>query len=253
MRSTWVHTTLLAILVLGGNVSNNFAQEVPWDIFSDPESDSACDVVNAGNREVVVLSDTGELVVVTGDDYTLPDAAFVNDTGVFFFGDIPFGAISFAVDGDGFRTAWLLALDNTVLELDPVTGAPVFTHDFPDDFVGVPCDAFDLWDDDDFDDVRDEVDDCPLDFGDYASGCPCNVFDEDDDGVNDCDDDCLNTPLGANVDEVGCEIVIVIQPPPVTVIQPPPVTIVCGNFSTLTMALTFGALVTLRLARRRYK
>lgn len=255
MRSTWVHTTLLAALVLGGNVSNNFAQEVPWDIFSDPESDSACDVVNAGNLEVVVLSDTGELVVVTGDDYTLGEAAFVDAEGVFFFEGIPVGEVLFAVDGDGFRTLWLLAPDNTVLELDPNTGEPIFTNQFPGDFVGVPCDAFDLWDDDDFDDVLDEFDGCPGTPPNTVvteEGCPCNEFDEDDDGINDCFDDCPNTPLGADVDEVGCEIVIVIQPPPVTVIHPPPVTVVCGNFSTLTMALTFGTLVTLRLARRRF-
>ena len=318
MRSTWAYTTILAALVLGGNVSSNLARAVPWDIFSDPESDSACDVVNAGNLEVVVLSDTGELVVVTRDDYPLDEAAFVNEEGVFFFDGVPVGQISFAVDGDGFRTLWLLAPDDTVLELDPDTSEPIFTDQFPDDFVGVPCDAFDLWDDDDFDDVPDEFDfcpdtppdepvdedgcacfevdsdgdgvddcddECPLDFGDdpfgcpceefdddldgvdncfdlcpdtplntfvTEEGCPCNEFDEDDDGINDCFDDCLNTPFGAEVDGDGCEIIIVVQPPPVTVVQPPPVTIVCGNFSTLTMALTFGTLVTLRLARRRF-
>jgi len=261
MRSTWINATLLAAVILFGGIgSSNIARAVPWDVFLDPESDSACDVVNAGNLEVVVLSDTGELIVVTRDDYPLDAAAFVNAEGVYFFDGVPVGQISFAIDGDGFRTLWLLAPDDTVLELDSDTGEPIFTNLTPNDFVGVPCDACDLWDDpadcdEDLDGVPDKDDDCPgtpLNTVVTEEGCPCNEFDEDDDGINDCFDDCPNTPLGADVDEVGCEIVIVIQPPPVTVIQPPPVTIVCGNFSTLTMALTFGTLITLRLARRRH-
>ena len=255
MRSTWVHTTLMAVLVLGGNAASSFAQEVPWDVFSDdPVSGSVCDVVNAGNLEVVVLSDTGELIVVTEDDYALGAAAFVNADGIFFFGGIPVGEVLFADDGDGFRTLWLLAPDDTVLELDPDTGEPVFTNLFPDDFVDVPCDAFELWDDDDFDDVPDEFDFCPdtpLNTPVTVEGCPCNAFDEDDDEINDCFDECPNTPFGTVVDDVGCEIVVVVRPPPVT-IQPPPITVICGSLSTLTMALTFGTLVSLRLVRRRY-
>lgn len=287
MRLSWANTAIMAVLVLGVNVSSNVAQEAPWFVFPDPETDAACDVVNAGNLEVVVLSDTGELVVVTDDDYTLDEAAFVSDGGVYFFGGIPVGTVDFADDGNGFRTAWLLAPDGTVLELDPDTGEPVFTNLFPDDFVGVPCDAFELWDDDDFDDVPDEFDFCPeTPLGEIADadgcscsefdedddgiddcddecpftptdeladdfGCSCSDFDEDDDGINDCFDECPGTPFGVDVDQDGCEIVIVIDLPPV-VVQPPPVTIVCGNFSTLAMALTFGTLVTLRLARRRF-
>jgi len=278
MRSTWVHTAVsAAVLVLGGNVSSNFAQEVPWDVFSDPVSGSVCDVVNTANLEVVVLSDTGELVVVTEEDYPLDDAAFVDEDGVFFYDGIPVGQISFADDGDGFRTVWLVAPDDTVLELDPLTGEPIFTNLFPDHFVGVPCDALELWDDDDFDDVPDELDlcpdtppdepvdedgcacfevdsdgdgvddcddECPLDFGDDDVGCPCDAFDEDDDGINDCFDDCPNTPLGADVDADGCEIVVVL---PLT-----PVSITCGGFSSLSLAMTLGLLVSLRLSRRRW-
>lgn len=309
MRSTWAHRALLAVLALGGNVSSNFAQVVPWDVFIDPLSDSVCDVVNAGNREVVVLSDTGELVVVTGNDYTLSAAAFVDVEGTFYYDGILIGHIVFADDGDGFRTVWLLDFSDYVLELDPITGEPIFTDLFPDDFVNVPCDAFELWDDDDFDDVPDvfdlcpltpqntavdadgcacfEVDsdgdglddcddECPFDFGNDPFGCPCEEFDddldgvnncfdectdtplntfvteegcpcvefdEDDDGVNDCFDDCFGTPIGVAVDGNGCRLVVV---------APPPVTFACGNFSALTMALTFGTLVTLRLSRRRY-
>jgi len=248
LRLFSAHSALLAALVLSGSSSSTLAQNVPWDFFPD----SPCDVVNAGNLEFVVLTQTGELVVVTEEDYSLGVDAFVNLDGVYFFAGIPFGQILSAYDGNGFLTVWLLAPDGTVLELDPDTGGPIFTDLIPDDFLGVPCDAFALWDDDDFDGVLDEFDACPLDFGDYSFGCPCEVFDDDEDAVNNCFDSCPNTPIAEFVDNDGCEIIVVVQPPPVTVIQPPPVTFVCGNFSTLTLAMTFGALVTLRLARRRY-
>ncbi|MFH1110803.1 MAG: hypothetical protein V1790_16640 [Planctomycetota bacterium] len=147
MRSTWVHTAVLAaVLAFGGSGSSNLARAVPWDVYSDPVSDSVCGVVNATNLEVVVLSDTGELVVVTEEDYLLDYAAFVDEKGVFFYDGIPVGQISFADDGDGFRTLWLLAPDNTVLELDPLTGEPIFTNLLPFDFLDVPCDACELWD-----------------------------------------------------------------------------------------------------------
>jgi len=246
MQSTWDYTALLAVFVLGGNVSSNFAQEVPWDVFVDPETGAACDVVNAGNLEVVVLSDTGELVIVTGNDYALDEAAYVED-GIFFEG-IPLGQIAFADDGGGVRTLWLLDLGDNVLELDPDTGEPIFTNRIPGDFAGVPCDAFELWDDDDFDDVSDVFDLCPDTPPNTfvtEDGCPCELSDEDDDEINDCFDDCPSTPFGTVVDSHGCEIVV--EPPPAF-----PVFITCGNFSMLTMTLTFGALVTLRLARRRH-
>ena len=252
MRSTLAHTMVLAVSVLGGSGSILFAQEVPWDVYVDSQSDVTCDAVNAGNLEVVVFSGTGRLVVITGADYTLPETAYVDERGIFIFEGLPLGQIAFADDGNGFRTLWLLDLGNNVMELDPDTGEPIFTNLVPDDFLGVPCDAFELWDDDDFDDVPDEDDDCPVDFGDYRFGCPCEVFDDDADAVNNCFDECPNTHLNSDVDEVGCEIVIVVvDPPPVTVI-PPPITFVCGNFSTLTLAMTFGALVGFRLVRRRY-
>src|SRR3989337_2775721 len=81
--------------------------QVPWEVFIDPASGAACDVVNAGNLEAVVLLDTGELAVVTGEDYVL-ELTFIDENGVFFFDGIPVGQISFATDGEGFRSLWLL-------------------------------------------------------------------------------------------------------------------------------------------------
>lgn len=256
MRSTLAHRVVLAVIVLVGSGSSTFAQEVPWVVFPDPQpGGAACDVVNAGNLEVIVLSDTGNLVVVTGVDYPLGEDASVNEDGVYSFAGIPMGAIVFADDGDGLRTLWLLDLNGNVLELDPDTGAPIFTNDVPDDFLGVPCDAFTLWDDDDFDDVSDEFDICPdtpLDEHADGDGCSCSQLDSDQDHIDDCNDACPDTPLDAAVDESGCEIVIVVQTPPVTVVQTPPITFACGNFSGLTLAMTFGTLVAFLLARRRY-
>jgi len=317
MRSTWVRTALwAAVLLFGGSRRGNPAQAVPWDIFEDLDSTSVCDTVNAANVELVVLSDSGQLVIITGADLVL-DASFVDADGFVFFDGLPVGVIDFADDGDGFRTLWWTSLSGTVVEVDEFTGEPFATALFPFDFVDVSCDACELWDDpadcvtdSDLDGVPEEIDlcpdtplgelidldgcacfevdsdgdgvddcddECPLDFGDdpfgcpceefdddldgvdncfdlcpdtplntvvTEEGCPCNEFDEDDDGINDCFDDCPNTPLGADVDADGCAIVIVVEPPPVFV--------VCGNFSTLTMALTFGTLVTLRMTRRRY-
>lgn len=253
MRSILTQTIVLAAFVLGVGGSNSLAQEVPWDVYQDPLTGILCDLVNAGNLEFVVLSDTGELIVVTESDYFLDEAAFVNENGVFFFQGIPIGVIDFAVDGDGFRTLWLFASDDTVLDLDPVTGEPVFTSLVPHGFVDVPCDAFELWDDDDFDNVTDEFDFCPdSPFGAAVDfdGCACFELDSDSDGVDDCDDLCPNTRFGVVVDADGCEIVVVVRPP-VTVVQPP-ISFVCGNFSTLTLFMTFSALAALRLARRRY-
>jgi len=283
MRSNWVLRALFAAVVLfsrsgGGSV----AQAVPWDVFADPDSASVCDTVNAANAELVVLSDTGELVIISGVDVVL-DATFVDADGFVFFDGFPVGVIDFAEDGDRFRTLWWTSLSGTVVEVDEFTGEPFATDLFPSDFHGVPCDACAFWDDpadcvidSDLDGIPDEIDfcpdtplgepidldgcacfevdsdgdgvddcddECPLDFGDDPFGCPCAVFDEDDDGINDCFDDCPGTPFGDDVDGDGCEIIFVVEPP---------VFIACGNFSALTMALTFGALVTLRLARRRF-
>ena len=79
------------------------AQFIPWDTFIDDASDSICDVVNAGNAQLVVLNTTRQFVIVTGSDVTLVDT-FVDTNGLVFFEGEPAGVIGFALDGDGFRT-----------------------------------------------------------------------------------------------------------------------------------------------------
>ncbi len=229
----------IATVALTVVLASAAAHGQPWDQFVDPVSGVICDVVNAGNLEFVVFSDTGEVVVVTGEDYAFLEP-FVDENGVYFFDGPPEGTIEFAEDGDGFPTLWLLAADGTVLDLDPDTGEPIYTGLFPFEFVGAPCDAFDLWDDDDFDGVPDDfdfcpetpehepvdedgcacfevdsdgdglddcVDECPFDFGEDEFGCPCGAFDDDLDGVDNCFDLCPGTPLNTFVTEDGCPCV----------------------------------------------
>jgi hypothetical protein len=91
--------------------------------------------------ELVILSDTAELMIVSRDDVIL-DGTFVDlDNNVFdSFGD-PRGFITFAEDGDGFRTVWWLSLDGSVVELDPFTAEIFAGTTFPEDWIDVPCDA----------------------------------------------------------------------------------------------------------------
>ena len=148
MRAGQCGTLLLTSVTLVGCVTRPaVAQVFPWDVFSDsPVSASVCDLVNAENVELVVLSETGQLVLVTGPDVTLVDT-FVNVDGDVFFGNDPVGFIGFAEDGDGFRTLWWMSLTGTVVHVDYFTGEPTATDLLPTDFVDVPCDACDFWDD----------------------------------------------------------------------------------------------------------
>lgn len=193
----------------------------PFDLFVDPITGESCDLVNAGNVELVVYSDTGELVIVTGVDLFLGDS-FVAANGDVFFDGLPFGFITFAVDGDGFLSLFWLTDFGTVVDVDLTLFYPVDSGLFPDQFVGVPCEACPFWDDQfecavfdsDGDGVIDDEDACPntgpgeiID----VDGCSCEdygdcdcFFDTDFDDVADCDDFCLDTPVGADVDFDGC-------------------------------------------------
>jgi hypothetical protein len=139
-----VTVVLMAMGWLAG--ADAYAQNVPWDVFADPSSDSVCDLVNASNAELVVLSNTGELVIVTGTDVILADTFVDLDSNVFFDG-LPAGLLTFATDDDGFRTLWWVGLNGNVVSVDLFTGEPSVTNERPSDFADVPCDACDFWDD----------------------------------------------------------------------------------------------------------
>lgn len=214
-RRIWRALATLAVLTFTSSTA--VAQTPPWDIFLDDESNSACDLINATNAELVVLTGTAELVLVSGTDLVLTDS-FVDEDGFVFIGGEPFGLIDFFEDGDGFRTVWWVSLNGTVVAVDGFTGVPDTTSVRPDDFRGVPCDACDYWDDlfecdpfaldEDRDGVSDLLDLCPetpflADVDDF--GCACFEVDGDADGVDDCDDLCPETPDNAvTIDEDGC-------------------------------------------------
>jgi hypothetical protein len=191
------------------------AQNLPWNVFADPQSDSVCDLVNTTNVQLVVLSDTGEFVIVSGTDVILSHLHVDANLNV-FLDDLPFGLIDFAEDGDGFRTLWWLTFQGTVVDLDTLTLEPSDSGRLPSEFSNVGCDACPLYDDPtaclvvldtDADGVPDDVDQCldtPADESVDDNGCSCSQLDDDGDGVSNCDDDCSDTPLDDTADSVGC-------------------------------------------------
>lgn len=190
------------------------AQLLPWITYEDPESASVCSVVNADVNELVVLDETGQLAIVTGEDLVLVDS-FVDFDGFVVFEGSPAGFLGFATDGDGFRTLWWLADTGEVIRLNAFF-RPTLSDFLPGDFSGVLCDACPLWDDPsacdaDLDGVLDIDDLCPgtpsvepID----VFGCSCSQADEDGDGVNDCLDLCPNSFVDSSttIDLDGCVV-----------------------------------------------
>ena len=135
------YTFFVPVLTIALGVQASSAQTVnDWLVFSDAESTSVCDVVNAFDNELVLLTATNQLVLVTGTDTVLLDT-FVDLNNAVFFEGSPNGFIEFAEDGDGFRTLWWLTLDGRVVQLDPFDAEPSASNSFPSDFIDVPCDA----------------------------------------------------------------------------------------------------------------
>ena len=115
-------------------------------------------------------------------------------------------------DGDGIGNACDTDDDNDTI-LDNVDNCPLIANtdqlDTDNDGIGNVCDN-----DDDNDTILDNVDNCPLtanteqlDSDNDGIGNACDN-DIDGDGVNNTDDICNNTPLGAIVNTLGCEILI---------------------------------------------
>lgn len=138
----WRATATIMFLVVPAPV---WAQNKPWELFLDSASNSACDVINAANAELVLISSTSRLAAVTGTDVTLEDT-FVDENGFVFFEGEPAGALGFATDGDGLRTVWWMTLTGAVVSIDGFTGEPSPTNKLPTDFTDVPCDACEFWD-----------------------------------------------------------------------------------------------------------
>jgi len=134
-------TMLLAVAAAPAQTSTK-----PWQLFLDSASNAACDVINANNAQLVLLTGTGQLSIVTGTDVTLQDTLVDADGFVTFEGQ-PAGAIGFAADGDGLRTVWWMSLTGTVVNVNGFTGEPTQTNKSPSDFFDVACDACQFWDD----------------------------------------------------------------------------------------------------------
>ncbi len=241
---------LTASMLVMAMASPGVAQVFPWDLFQDPFSDSLCDVVNAANAELVILSATGEFVIVTGEDVTL-EGIVVDFDGSVFLDESPAGLIAFATDGDGFRTLWWMSLTGLVINVDDLTGEPTVSDLSPGDFVDVGCDACAFWDDtvlcgdiifdrdlDGIDDDEDFCADTPPGEAVDDDGCSCSQLDDDLDGVDDCTDLCPGTLADEEVNVFGC------------LRSGGPVISLCGSFSNLTLAMMACGLVALRLTYR---
>lgn len=137
---------LLIAVILTFATPTARGQFLPWDTYDDPGSPSRCDVVNTENFDLVVLADTGELVVVNGTDRIVPGSLVETDGDVFVDGVFT-GFIAFDNDGEGFRTMWWFDPTGAfVTYLDPVTLTPDFGDLRPIDFVDVPCGGCPFWD-----------------------------------------------------------------------------------------------------------
>lgn len=144
------HTVIAASALL--SILSGSVHGFDWEIYDDLLSNSICDVVNASNTELVVRADTGQFVIISGQDTTLLDTYVDLDLSVWLETGIPgvlepVGFVGFAEDGDGFRTLWWTTLTGRVIGVDEFTGEPFDTDLFPSDFVDVPCDACPFIDD----------------------------------------------------------------------------------------------------------
>ncbi len=139
---TWFFASGMVLLA----ASATTAQDKPWDVFLDTQSDAVCDVINADNAQLVVLRNTGQFVIITGTDVVLEDTFVDADGFVFFEGD-PVGTIDFLTDGDGLRSLWWVSLTGTVVRVNGFTGEPSQTENTPADFEDAACDACEFWDD----------------------------------------------------------------------------------------------------------
>jgi hypothetical protein len=284
MTNRRVRTVLPAVVVgLTLFAARVHGQAVPWEVFIDTESASVCGVVNAATAELVVLRCTGELVIVSGVDFVIPDI-FVDSEGFVFFGLGTAGFIDFADDGDGFRTLWWISETGHVFDVDPFTLHPIETALFPGDISNIACNACEFWDDptacilvifdEDGDCIEDADDVCPhTPIGELtdAAGCSCSQLDLDADGIDNCDDLCPATPSLEFVDLDGCSCSqldsdldgvddcddLCLDTPfgeevdfdgcRVVFVSPPAITVnFCGSFGAAALAMTFCGLIGLR-------
>ncbi|MCH7527456.1 MAG: hypothetical protein IID39_08470 [Planctomycetes bacterium] len=149
--------------------------QTTWDVFHDALSESSCGIVNTVSSELVVRTDTAQLMIVTLTDTILAGTFVDADNFVFFEGE-PAGVIDFADDDDGFRTLWWLTLDGRVVELDPFTAEPLVSDLTPEVFSDVPCDACAFVDDPPANVCFDDVPEVSINIGPIIDLCGTGLF-----------------------------------------------------------------------------
>ncbi len=127
------------------------AQVLPWEIRTDPQTLIDCGIINAENVELVVLENTGELVIVSEDGLDVVDTVIpgteVDVIGNVFFFDAQVGQIAFAEDATGLTTMWWLdTLSDRVYQYDTALELPILGNLTPFDIVGLDCDPCPVWD-----------------------------------------------------------------------------------------------------------
>lgn len=117
---------------------------VDWFVFSDGESEQQCDLINGVGFQAVVLSPSGELMMV-GAGQDVPDqltGLFLDDAGnLVTEEEVAFARLVFAEDANGNRRSWLTLIDGSLLGAEPGSEPR-----FPDQFANVGCDACGLVD-----------------------------------------------------------------------------------------------------------
>ncbi|UCE58600.1 MAG: hypothetical protein JSU63_14290 [Phycisphaerales bacterium] len=241
---------LLSILAACGSAS---ADTVPWELFvDDPDvSDSQCDVINAGTVTLLAILPSRELEII-GEGVI--DGSYVDTNGDVSFDDLSVGFLSFAEDGDGYRTLWWLSETDGELRIVDVIGSPpepVVTTYVPSEFINVPCGACEL------EAMEDSIycvePECLEDIDCYdGNECTDDVCDSDGecryfDNTDSCNDGDACTQFDFCLDGVcaGEEIEDCVDNPigPITISF-------CGNGATLAMTLTFMGLLSMGLIRR---
>ncbi len=134
-----------ALTVLGALTPMAVGQIAGVRDFQDPESDALCNVVNAANTQLVVLTDTGQLAVVSGEDTVLEDT-LVDETGAVTFEGGPAGFLRFDTDGDGARRVFWETLTGRLITVDGISGVPTESNRTSDDLRNVSCDACEFLD-----------------------------------------------------------------------------------------------------------
>jgi len=171
-RYGWL--VLVLPIVVGLWPATGFGQiDDPWVVFVDPWTGSECGIVNATNAELIVMYQTGEMVIVTGADVILRDLIVNSNNEVSYLGE-PAGVIDFFEDGDGLPAVFWTTLAGTVITVDTFTAEPFDSGRAPDEIRATGCDACayvddsiyceDTSDDDAANDVADAVADTALEY-----------------------------------------------------------------------------------------